>query len=141
MTNEIRFQFIASGDTASYRVLAYSEPYHNKRIELRSRIPEMYYGDGVTRRYNCTEQEFARDIVPVVGYLHFEFNSGELLPLEVAHAFNEYSKQEWQRAKDKYTDFVQEWERPVKGTARYICKQTGEFEFEGLGWELHDLEN
>ena len=123
--DKITFKFISSGDSASFRVVRYGHPDHDRRIEIRHHIYPLYsYG---RKRYNYTIGEYMRQVVAVRDYLHWEHGASEELPEEYARAFEAWSKANYeegiQRAKrDGWyePEFYPEYTPTIKGTARFV---------------------
>ena len=107
----IRFQFVCSGDDASYRIVG--GPFHDRRFAVAQPAPEWS-----SRRYNYTQEEYQRLVRDVDGYLHWEGYATEMFPMEYARQFEAEHRAEWQRAYDKYGDkFVRPY-APIKGVAK-----------------------
>jgi len=129
MASEIKFRFICSGDSASYEIVRYGHPDNGRRVEIQSRTYALYYADGrrVHKRYNYTIEQYMRQVVSVLGYLHWECRSWEPLPEEYAHAFVAYSKANYEEGKarairDRWYDpqYWPEYEPTIKGVAQYV---------------------
>jgi len=128
--SKISFRFIASGDSASYEVIRYGHPDNGRRVELQTRAYALYARGG-RRRYGYTIGQYMRQVVSVLGFLHWEFSSWEPLPDEYARAFVEWSRQSYDEtiARFKTRSYYDPqdwpaWECPIKGTAQYVFDET-----------------
>ena len=120
-SSKIRFEFVVSGDSATFGVVRYRHPDHGERVEIQRRAYALYNRAG-HKRYNYTPTEYTHQVVAVLGYLHRETFAWEPLPLEYAIAYNEQLREQDAQARARHPDY--DWTGilptpPIKGTAHY----------------------
>lgn len=127
--SKITFQFISSGDGASYEIHAWGEPYNNARLEIRYKAYPLYYQDG-TKRFNYTDEDYKKYVENTAGYLAWS-RSGEPVPWEIVKAFNEHLTEQDRVARARYPDL--DWEP--------ITLARGRYRFDLTDWETVIIED
>lgn len=127
--SKITFQFISSGDGASYEIRAWGNPYDKARLEIRYKAYPLYYQDG-TKRFNYTDEDYKKYIEDTAGYLTWN-RHGEPLPWEIVREFNEHLTEQDRVARARYPDL--DWEP--------ITLARGRYRFDPTDWETVIIED
>ena len=100
--DKITFQFVSSYDgQASYKIVRYGHPDHDKTIEIRYTAYALYQYN--RKRYNYTIGEYMHYVVPICGYMHF-YLPDHKMGTEYARAFVAWEREQHDLSKAKYQD-------------------------------------
>ncbi len=112
----MKLKFVASGNYHTYEVVDYGGKYDERRVHIWTRAPPLVEPGGF-KRFAYTEEEYQRQVLDLVGYLRFNWlpRPTQETMFEVARMLNAMARESWERAFEKYPDFVEPWSPLCKG--------------------------
>lgn len=117
---------------AVYKVQDWGQDWHDKCVAFYSTAPD-YGADGNgSRVWNYTEEEFKREVLDVVGYLHWDgcaFDGPP--PIEWAGQLNTMFKEQFDLARQRFPDLPEDDYFQLLGVAQLSPN--------GAGWIKTDL--
>jgi hypothetical protein len=111
-TSKFRFQFVAAGDYATYKLMAYGHDLDGTRLDIHFRAAPLYYAEG-KKRLNYSEADYQKWIVDTCGYL--TWHRTEPVPFEIVKAFNAHLVEQDEAARRRYPDLEMEPIQLAKG--------------------------